>query len=310
MVRKAVILAAGSASRMQENLEKYISNGRELSAVRRGEKMAASFARFPFLDYQILNLFHAGLKKINLVIRHDDSYFIEHYNHAARFVFPEVDLSYSFQESPDGTAHAVLAAEGFVGDERFLVLNGDNNYSTSTIRMLAGTPEEYSAMVAFDFKGFHKGTRKKLKSFAVVKVKEGRLVQIVEKAPHPRRYKTSGTLHTGQNGQIPVRNRLLVSMNLWCLKAGILDACRRVERHAPRKQGKAGEFELPDAIKLYLEAGNEILVYLAREDVLDLTRAEDIRIVESGIREKLKERITELEKRYSLHPARRGSTAE
>jgi len=308
MVRKAVILAAGSASRMQENLEKYISNDQELAAVRRGEKMAASFSRFPFLDYQILNLLHAGLEKINLVIRRDDSYLIEHYDRVARSVFPEASLSYSFQEFPDGTAHAVLAAEGFVGDERFLVLNGDNNYSTSTIRMLTGSPEECSAMVAFDFKGFHRQTRKKLKSFAVVKVKDARLVQIVEKSQNPRRYKTSGTVQAGQNGQIAVKNRLLVSMNLWCLKAGILDACRSVEQHAPRKEGKAGEFELPDAVKLYLETGNEILVYLACEDVLDLTRAEDIRLVESGIREKLKERITELEKRYSLRSATRSSS--
>jgi dTDP-glucose pyrophosphorylase len=309
MVRRAVILAAGSASRMQENLENYISNDRELAAVRRGEKMAASFSRFPFLDYQILNLLHAGLEKINLVIQRDDSYLTEHYDRFAHSIFPEVEISYSFQELPDGTAHAVLAAEGFVGKKRFLVLNGDNNYSTSTIRMLAGSPEEYSAMVAFDVKGFQRKTRKKLKSFAVVKAKNGRLAQIVEKAQHPRRYKTSGTLHAEQNGQIAVKKRLLVSMNLWCLNAGILDACRMVERHAPRKEGKAGEFELPDAVKLYLETGNVILVYLAREDVLDLTRAEDIRIVESGIQEKLKERIAELEKRYALHQARRSSSS-
>ena len=53
MVNKAVILAAGSASRMQENIEKYITDDEELSAVKKGEKMAARFRKFPFLDYQI-----------------------------------------------------------------------------------------------------------------------------------------------------------------------------------------------------------------------------------------------------------------
>ena len=130
MVEKAVILAAGSASRMQDNLERFITDERERAVVRTGEKMAARFARFPFLDYQMLNLIHAGLTKVSIVLGKEDSFFIDHYDRIAETVFPELDIRYSFQHLPDGTAHAVLAAEAFVEDDRFLVLNGDNNYST------------------------------------------------------------------------------------------------------------------------------------------------------------------------------------
>jgi len=53
---------------MQQNIEKYIIDKEELSAVRKGEKMAARFKKHPFLDYQILNLIQSGLEDINIVI--------------------------------------------------------------------------------------------------------------------------------------------------------------------------------------------------------------------------------------------------
>ena len=298
MVSKAVILAAGSASRMQENLERFITDEKELRAVQKGEKMAARFARFPFLDYQILNLIHAGLKKINLVLRQDDSFFIDHYERNARQIFPEVEINYSFQDHPDGTAHAVAAAERFVGKDRFLVLNGDNNYSTHSVQMLVNSPGEHSSMVAFDVRRFNRGTRIKLKSFAVLKTSGGMLEKIVEKPKNPKKFKTTDSLYVERNRQVSIKNLILVSMNLWCLQPEILDACMRVKRHAPRSEGKAGEFELPDAVELFMKEGCQILVYFSREDVLDLTRAEDIKIVEQGIRRNLMVRMRELEHRY------------
>jgi CTP:molybdopterin cytidylyltransferase MocA len=79
MVNNAVILAAGSASRMQENLLKYVSDDGERAAIRKGEKMAARFRKFPFLDYQIVSLIQAGLSRINIVLKPDDVYFTGHY---------------------------------------------------------------------------------------------------------------------------------------------------------------------------------------------------------------------------------------
>lgn len=298
MVRKAVILAAGSASRMQENLERFISDEKELLAVQKGEKMAARFARFPFLDYQILNLIHAGLKSINLVLRRDDSFFIDHYEKNGKRIFPEVEISYSFQDQPDGTAHAVAVAERFVKKDRFLVLNGDNNYSTDSIQMLVDSPEERSSMVAYDVRGFNRWTRKKLKSFAVLITSGGTLKKIVEKPQNPKQFKTTDSLYSERNRRISVKNLLLVSMNLWCLQPEVLDACKRVERHTPRKEERAGEFELPDAVELFMKEGYQFLVFFTREDVLDLTRAEDIKIVEKSIQKNLVARMRELEYRY------------
>jgi dTDP-glucose pyrophosphorylase len=299
VVQKAVILAAGSASRMQRGLEQYVSDEKELSAIKTGEKMAARFGKFPFLDYQILNLVQAGVKKINLVLKPEDRFFTSHYNKYGAGVFPEAQISFSFQERADGTAHALYAARKFAGLQQFLLLNGDNYYSAESILMLLQTPEACCGAVGFDIRGFNAWTRKRLKSYAVVQTKNGILSEIVEKAPEPDLYTTSDTLYSVKNRRIDVREKVLTSMNLWCFTPDIIEACRVVPRHAPRSNKNTGEYELPDAVALLLEEECEIRVYYACEDVLDLTRAEDIKIVGERIRENLGKKITVLEGRYA-----------
>lgn len=299
MIEKAVILAAGSATRMQPQIERYVRDKDELAAIRKGEKMAARFGKFPFLDYQLLNLVRSGLKKINLVLKPEDDFFRKHYDMKGRIIFPEVEISYSFQEVADGTAHALYAARAFIEKDRFLLLNGDNNYSKNAIRMLMDSPEGVSALVAYDVDGFNRWTKERLGTFAVIRVSGGRLVEIVEKPENPLDYKTSDYLYTLGNGKVEVWERVLTSMNLWCFTMDIVDACRIVPRHAPRKPGKPGEYELPDAVKILLERGRKVMVYYACEDVLDLTRAEDIAVVSEQIRKNLTDSIEELKIRYS-----------
>ena len=299
MVEKAVILAAGSASRMQRDLEKYVQDSEELDAIRTGEKMAARFGKIPFLDYQVLNLVTAGVKEINIVLRPEDRFFKDHYKKNGKVLFPEASISFSFQKVPEGTAHAVLAAGDFVGNNRFLVLNGDNNYPSGSVRMLLEAPAENGAMTAFDMDGFNIETRNRVRSFALIRTREGKLVDIIEKPDDPDRYRTSDLLFSDAGKRVKVESRRLLSMNLWCFDRDIIEACRDVPRHEPRKAGKAGEYELPDAVKLLIGRGKQILVYYVYADVLDLTRAEDIDFVGKRIKEDLKERIEELESRYS-----------
>jgi dTDP-glucose pyrophosphorylase len=299
MVEKAVILAAGSASRMQQDLEKYVRDREELAVIRTGEKMAARFGKIPFLDYQILNLIKAGVTEINIVLKPEERFFKNHYNKSGRKLFPEASISFSFQKVPEGTAHAVLAARDFVAGSRFIVLNGDNNYPAGSIRMLLEAPEEPGAMVAFDVEGFNEETRKRVKSFALIRTRNGKLVDIIEKPDDPGGYRTNDILFSDDNKRVKVEKRLLASMNLWCFDRDIIEACRDVPRHEPRKQGKAGEYELTDAVKLMIERGREMLVYYIYADVLDLTKAEDIDVVGKRIKEDLRDRIEELESRYS-----------
>jgi glucose-1-phosphate thymidylyltransferase len=298
-VDRAVILAAGSASRMQQGLERYISDGEELRAIQKGEKMAARFGRFPFLDYQILNLIQSGITEINIVLKPDDVYFQNRYRGVGRQLFPEGEISFSFQEVADGTAHALLAAEAFVGQHPFFLLNGDNHYSREALSMLRETPPQLSGIVAFDVEGFNQHTRERVESFAVIQTYEGKLTRIVEKAAEPGRFMVNDELYTGQSDRRKVRGRVLTSMNLWCFNAEIVEMCRSVPRHMPRKPGKAGEFELPDAVQLLMEHGREIRVFYACEDVLDLTRPEDIAAVGQRIEKTLLHEIDALESRWA-----------
>jgi len=299
LAERAVILAAGSAVRMQKNIEHYVKNQDELTAIRKGEKMAARFGKFPFLDYQILNLVACGIREINIVLKPDDEFFTTHYESNGKILFPEADISYSFQDTPDGTARAVYAAEKFINNEKFLLINGDNHYSGETIRMILKTPHEYSAVAAYDTRGFNEWTEKRLNTFAVIRTYNGTLAEIVEKAANPQKFLTNDLLYSMDNRRVKITGRILTSMNLWFFTPDILEACREVKRHEPRKKGKPGEYELPDAVELMMQKGREIRVYYACEDVLDLTAAEDIPVLEKIIQNNLAAKIAELEKRYT-----------
>jgi dTDP-glucose pyrophosphorylase len=299
MIRKAVILAAGSASRMQEQLEQYVQKEDELDAIRMGEKMAARFKKIPFLDYQLLNLIEAGISEINIVLRPDDTFFTHHYTENGKILFPEAEISFSFQEVADGTAHAVLASAAFAGKDRFLVLNGDNHYPFESLAMLMNSPEYSLAMVAYDTAGFSTWTRKRLEAFAVIHTENGLLKRIVEKPQNPSEHVTDDHLYASGNRRVRIKAKNLASMNLWCFDHAVIEACMDIPRHEPRKAGKAGEYELPDAVELMLQRGREVMVYYACADILDLTRAEDIDVVGKKINEGLKASINKLNVRYS-----------
>ena len=299
MVEKAVILAAGSASRMQRNIRQYVTDEMELSAIRKGEKMATRFRKMPFLDYQLLNLIEADIHEVNLVLSPDDTFFTDHYTKYGATLFPDLRISFSFQRVPDGTAHAVLASEEFADEDRFLVLNGDNNYPVGSVRMLVESPQEHCAMVGFDTVGFNEEMEKRVGMFAIISTENGILKKIVEKPTNPEEYRTRDMLYTGENRRVRVSDRTLVSMNLWCFHHDIMDACRAVPRHEPRQKGKKGEYELTDAVKIMIGKKRQVIVYYACTDVLDLTRAKDIEIVERQMGENHRDRIAQLERRYS-----------
>lgn len=296
MIEKAVILAAGSASRMQKNIERYVKDPDELRAIKRGEKMALRFERFPFLDYQILNLAKSGIRYINLVLKPDDEFFRPYYSKYGKILFPEIEISWSYQDTADGTAHALYAAREFIGSSRFILLNGDNNYSASAIRMLMKTPQRYAALVGYDILYFNERTRKRLSTYAVIETRDGRLEKIVEKASDPDRFETTDRLYGEGNQRIAVKNRILTSMNLWSFTPDIVDACGSVKRHAPRREGKPGEYELPDAVMDLIRAKKrEFLVYYVSEDVLDLTSPDDIDFVREKIRDTFPHEIDRLD---------------
>jgi len=105
---KALILAGGFGTRLK-------------SIVSDVPKPMALIAGKPFLEHQILLLKESGITDIVLAIHHLGDK-IKSYFGDGRFW--KVNITYSEEESPLGTAGAILNAKEHIGEE-FIVLNGD-----------------------------------------------------------------------------------------------------------------------------------------------------------------------------------------
>jgi len=117
MIKKAVILAAGKGTRMGD-LTKYLP------------KPLLEINNRPFLYYVIQNLTGLGLIDMCIVVHykkeHIESFIKEH----------NIKVTLVDQGEPLGTAHAIGAAKDFVKDDNFIVLMGDNYYSTDDIKRM------------------------------------------------------------------------------------------------------------------------------------------------------------------------------
>lgn len=225
------------------------------SSGHKGLMPVGGIAPRPFLDFLLSSLADAGCDEVCLVIAPDHDALRRHYDTARP---ARVRLSYAIQEQPLGTANALLAAEAFVGEAPFLVLNSDNLYPVDVLRALVNLPGpglpafERDALVTES--GF---PADRVASFAMLDTdSRGRLQAIVEK-PGPARIEAGGP-------------RALVSMNVWRFDARIFAACRDVSISA------RGEYELPEAVALAMVRGMEFQVVLARGAVLDLSRRSDV----------------------------------
>jgi dTDP-glucose pyrophosphorylase len=260
---KAVVLARGLGTRMQESDgTARLEPGQEKAAAS-GVKAMISFGR-PFLDYVLSALADAGVAEVCLVIGPEHSALRGRYTVTAP---PRrVRVAFAVQPKPRGTADAVLAAEEFAGHDDFLVINSDNLYPVSALAALAALSEPGAAL--FERDALLAGSNipaARIASFAVCAVgADGYLETIFEKPDE----KTLAGL-----GPNPI-----VSMNCWRFSSAIFAACRRVPL-SPR-----GELELPMAVRDALEEGVRFKVVRCREGVLDLSRRGDIAAVAERLR--------------------------
>jgi glucose-1-phosphate thymidylyltransferase len=175
-------------------------------------------------------------------------------------------VSFAIQERPVGTANAVLAAEAFAGDDRFLVMNADNYYPVSAYAALRDLGEP--GLPAFGREALLADGRiapDRIMKFALLDIDgAGYLRRIIEK-PDADAARAMG---------VAAR----VSMNLWCFDAGIFDPCRTV---APSARG---ELELPVAVQHAIDSyGRRFRAVPMDAPVLDLSSRADIAAVADGL---------------------------
>jgi len=268
MVRKAVIMARGLATRMRRPRPGVALGADQARAADGGLKALMPLNGRPLLHYIVDSLVRAGLEQLCLVIAPDAAPMRR--AAAAMAEAAGVRIDCAVQEEPRGTADAVLAAERFVAGEPFLVCNGDNLYPLDALSALARKegPDCWLAAFARDrLLAAGNIPAERLRHFAVVTVSDdGRLGRIVEKPADPERYARAG--------------RLWLSMNLYRFSPVIFDYCRAVRPHPER-----GELELTAAVSALAAAGTPpVRVLLNEGGVLDLTERGDVPSAERALR--------------------------
>jgi glucose-1-phosphate thymidylyltransferase len=255
LAKKAVILAAGLGKRMRSPEPDLALTPEQAAAADQGSKAMLPTGR-PFLDYVLHELAESGLRDICLVVGPDHEPIRRYYSDLRP---RRISLSFAVQPSPRGTADALLAAEKFVADESFLIMNSDNLYPRAACAALAGL--DGPGLAAFEREALLRLSNmsaERIHNCAAVEIApDGYLQRIIEK-PDEATLAALGS---------PV----YLSVNCWRMSPAIFAACRRV---APSVRG---ELELPDAVQLAVdELGVQFRVLTFADCVLDLSSRRDI----------------------------------
>ena len=250
-----MVLARGMGTRMSRP-DRKATLDRQQSAVAAGGLKAMMPVGRPFLDYVLTMLADAGFEDICLVIGPDRGAIRDYYQQDAK---PRrFKLSFAHQEKPIGTADAVLAAEEFAGNDRFLVVNSDTYYPVQACRSLHLLGE--AGLAAFwreTLIAEGNLSAERVAGFPVVEMDgQGFLTRLLEPADAP----------------VPPEGAdVLVSMNCWMFTPSIFRACRAIG------PSPSGELELPEAVRhAVAKLGERMRVLPFREPVLDLTSRADV----------------------------------
>jgi Na+/proline symporter/dTDP-glucose pyrophosphorylase len=265
-VTKAVVLARGLGTRMRAADPSVALDPAQAKAAECGYKamMPLDGAR-PLLDYVLSSLADAGLRQVCLVVGPEHDAIRSRYLNEN--TLGRVSVAVVVQPAPNGTADALLAAEAWVGDDEFIVLNGDNYYPAEGLRALreAAGP----ATLAFDRAALIERSNippERIARYALLDSDSDRVLLDVLEKPDDE---TMARLATSA-----------VSMNVWRFDHEIFHACRDVPP-SPR-----GELELPLAVRYGVKVlGLRIETIPFAGGVLDLSSRADVAAVAARLRD-------------------------
>ncbi len=250
---KIVVLARGLGSRMREDTGVPLTEEQRRAAAS-GVKAMMPVGR-PFLDHCLSTYADAGFREACLVIGPEHRAIRDYYGSQP---MSRITVTFAEQAEPRGTADAVLAAEDFVGGDRFVVVNGDNFYTAATLQTLRATPG--NAVVGYDRSGLVEMSNvpaERVHAFALIAAgPDGQVRDIVEK-PSPEQADMLGP-------------DARVSMNCFAFTPEIFAAARRISP-SPR-----GELEITDAVRTLITDGAGVRLVPVYDGVLDLSRRDDV----------------------------------
>lgn len=255
----AVVMARGLGTRMRKAADIDGLSPEQAAAAARGAKAMMPLGGRPFLDHSLTALADAGIEDVCLVIGPEHQAIRDYYD---GLTTERLTIGYAVQAEPRGTADAVAAAADYVGDRRFLVINGDNYYFPDAIARLAEV--DGNATLGYDRTALVTMSNippERVATFALLDVANGRLTGLVEK-PGIEAFDARGP-------------HALVSMNCWAFTPEVFDVCRRVVPSA------RGELEIQDAVRQLIPAG--FTVVPVESGVYDLGQRGDIASVERAL---------------------------
>jgi UDP-N-acetylglucosamine diphosphorylase/glucosamine-1-phosphate N-acetyltransferase len=210
---KAVILAAGRGERLWPLTE-------------HGPKHLLPAGGQAILERTVSALSNAGVKDLILVVNYKAEMIRARFGEGGRF---DCRIKYVPQKRIGGTADAVAAAQNdLTGEDHFLVIYGDDYYSTSAIERFVRVATRGETMIAA-------ASVEDPSRFGTLEVKDGRVTDIKEKAPS----KGPG----------------LVNAGIYNLPANAISAV------AKTKQSIRRELELTDSTRILIQRGEPIRIF-------------------------------------------------
>ncbi len=161
---KGVILHGGAGTRLRP-------------LTHTGPKQLIPIANKPMSQYVLEYLTNAGIKDISIILGDISPEKVkDYYGSGSKF---KCNIKYIDQGKPLGIANAIGLTEEFVGNDKFVVLLGDNLLEGSITRFVHEFEKSnYDAYVLLT-KSMHP------KDFGVAELKDGKLLNLIEKPENP-----------------------------------------------------------------------------------------------------------------------------
>jgi len=215
----------------------------------------------PIIHYALENLISAGVEQVGVVVSPDTRIDVE----AALNDRGGVQLSYIVQEKPQGIAHAVAAARGWLGSDPFVLYLGDNLFERGIASFVRAFQQEGpAAVVAL-------ARVEDPRQFGVAEVEGPRIVRLVEKPEQPP-------------SNLAVAGVYVFDARIHGIIEGLKPSAR-------------GEYEITDAVQGLVDAGREVWGLPLEGWWKDTGRAEDLldanRLLLAGIEPKNEGRVEE-----------------
>ena len=273
-MKNVIIMAGGASSRMKRSLSQSQLSEDEKNLAEKVHKSLIPLGKSkkPLLFYLVSNAVAAGIRKIYLVTSPENVAFkrwLETWQKNNSFKGIKIQIAIQYlkkgYEKPLGTADAIEQTVDQYPEllnTTFIVCNGDNLYSKEAFQQLIKPRSAPHALISYARSGL-KFDDERIKKFAVMDINDlGYLNRIIEKP-------NAETVERCRDASGEIR----VSMNMFSFFGQKLyPYLKNCIIHPIRK-----EKELPEAIRLMNEVdSNQIICYSRKENILDLTSAEDI----------------------------------